>query len=160
MRRTANSRIPSIFDHIVCNSSTIKSNYHELFTTFPADTPDGKRFLQETLSQCAQLRASVSVSGQNLWQFQVIYHLLKTRMERKEYCSNLSQLNDKSDAQSDQEKQRLERMISRHERRLDKDQRDLQNEWESLKNFVSEQLGIPRSDLDAPSPASSDNGNN
>jgi hypothetical protein len=37
--------------------------YDDVFTTFHADIPDGKRFLQETLPLCAGLGASVQVGG-------------------------------------------------------------------------------------------------
>src|SRR5258708_1982167 len=57
--------------------------------------PDGKRFLQETLTQCAGLRASVSVSGQNLWQFQVIYHYLATYTIAHKRYDQLSELLDR-----------------------------------------------------------------
>jgi hypothetical protein len=44
-----------------------------LFTTFHADTPDGERLPQETLSQRPCFRASVHVSGQKQSRFQGIY---------------------------------------------------------------------------------------
>ncbi len=50
--------------------------YDDVFTTFHADIPDGKWFLQETLLRCAGLGARVQVSGQKLWRFRGIYHLL------------------------------------------------------------------------------------
>src|SRR6266699_3830212 len=48
--------------------------YDDVFTTFHADIPDGKWFLQETLLRCAGLGASVQLSGQKLWRFRGIYH--------------------------------------------------------------------------------------
>jgi hypothetical protein len=44
------------------------------FTTLRNSIPDGEPLSQEILSQCAELGASVQVSGQKLWRFQVIYH--------------------------------------------------------------------------------------
>src|SRR5712691_1755195 len=48
--------------------------YDDVFTTFHADIPDGKWFLQETLIRCAGVGARVQVSGQKLWRFRGIYH--------------------------------------------------------------------------------------
>lgn len=53
----------------------IATCYDDVFTTFHADIPDGKWFLQETLLRCAGLGASVQVSGQKLWRFRGIYQL-------------------------------------------------------------------------------------
>ena len=55
--------------------------YDDVCTTFHADIPDGKWFLQETLLRCAGLGARVQVSGQKLWRFRV-YWLLGTSVRK------------------------------------------------------------------------------
>ena len=53
------------------------------FTTIERRDQLVERVLDATNRQCAQLRASVSVSGQPLWQFQVIYHIDKSSKSSK-----------------------------------------------------------------------------
>jgi len=58
----------------------------DLFPIFSADTLDGERLAEETLSQCAGLGANVEVSGQKPWRFQVIYYYAGASTELGNCC--------------------------------------------------------------------------
>jgi hypothetical protein len=67
-----------------CFNSQLVQDMQTPFTTLSNSIPDGERLFQEPLSQCAALGASVQVSGQNPFTFQVIYQLAL-----KPFCDNL-----------------------------------------------------------------------